>query len=750
MKAMIMTKQTQLRIIVIDDNPAIYNDFKKILTPEQSGKRFVKLNKLLFGNETDISTLDLPKFQIDTASQGQEGVELIKKASASQDPYILAFVDIRMPPGWDGIETIKHIWEVDKDMQVVICTAYSDYSWEETIANLGMNDNLLILKKPFDSVAVRQLTYALTKKWQLMQDVRSHMNFLEKKVLEKTESLQHSLSLTRATLESSNNGIIVVDNDQKVVDYNSNFIDLWEIPHTLIESKNYDQIQEMMLSKLSEQTPFMRFINNFKEVPEVTDVIVIKLADGRAVECYSQTQKLNDRSVGRVWSFQDITHRIEMEAKLKYQATHDALTALPNRLFLLDRIKQGIAHASRHKAMFSVMFIDLDRFKLINDSFSHETGDFFLKTVSRRLSDVCRQEDTIARLSGDEFILISLSESISKTEDIIKIAIRTLNAINQSIRVNDRDITITASIGISIYPQDGTYPEQLLCNADLAMYRAKSLGGNQFQFYTTELNEQSLLRIEQESELRSALSNDEFFLEYQPQYDVKQNILVGVEALIRWNHPEKGLLSPIDFIPLAEDTGLIVQIGEWVLRSACAQNKAWQDKGFSPFLVAVNVSTKQFMQPNLVQTIDSILKETGLKAEYLEIEITENVIISNMNVIDTVNELKKLGVKIVLDDFGTGNSGLSYLRNLPIDRLKIDKSFIDNIDVNRSDEVIIKAIIAMANSLYLDILAEGVEKEEQITFLESENCARFQGFYFSKPIDVTQMEHLLTQLSDDN
>lgn len=745
-----MTNQAQLRIIVIDDNPAIYNDFKKILTPDKSGKRFIKLNKLLFGSETDISTLDLPQFQIDTASQGQEGVELIKRAKGSTDPYALAFVDIRMPPGWDGIETIKHIWEQDKDMQIVICTAYSDYSWEETIANLGMNDNLLILKKPFDSVAVRQLTYALTKKWQLMQDVRSHMSFLEKKVLEKTESLQHSLSLTRATLESSNNGIIVVDNEQKVVDYNSNFIDMWQIPNTLIEAKNYDQIQEIMLSKLSEQTAFMRFINSFKEVPEVADVIVIKLSDGRAVECYSQTQKLNDRSVGRVWSFQDITHRMEMEAKLKYQATHDALTSLPNRLLLLDRIKQGIAHAARHKAMFSVMFIDLDRFKLINDSFSHETGDFFLKTVSRRLSEVCRQEDTIARLSGDEFILISLAESISKTEDIVKIAMRTLSAINESIRVNDREITITASIGISIYPQDGTYPEQLLCNADLAMYRAKSLGGNQFQFYTTELNEQSLIRLEQESELRSALGNDEFYLEYQPQYDVKQNKLVGVEALIRWNHPEKGLLLPMDFIPLAEDTGLIVPIGEWVLRTACEQNKAWQDKGFPPFLVAVNVSTKQFMQPNLVQTVETILKETGLSAEYLEIEITENVIISNMNVLETVNDLKKLGVKIVLDDFGTGNSGLSYLRNLPIDRLKIDKSFIDNIDVNRSDEVIIRAIIAMANSLYLDILAEGVESQEQITFLESENCAKFQGYYFSKPVDVNQIEQLLTKMTDES
>lgn len=475
--------------------------------------------------------------------------------------------------------------------------------------------------------------------------------------------------------------------------------------------------------------------------PQWEDIDTIKLKNGDTFECNSESHQLNNNVTGRVWNFKDVTQPVDGDDKLNNLSMLDPLTSLPNRLLLIDRVKQAIAQVKRNKTMFSLMFIDLDRFKLVNDSFGYKIGDEVLIALAERLRVITRAEDTIARLSGDEFVLVSIL--LPRSEEIIKIVTKILGEISKVFKIAERDISITASIGISIYPQNGKTPEELLCNADLAMYRAKSLGGNKFQFYTDELNDKCLERLEAESELRRALNKNEFFLDYQPQYDAINKKLFGVEALIRWRHPTLGVLLPMDFIPLAEDTGLIVPIGEWVIRTACEQNKMWQDKGFAPFPIAVNVSTKQFVQINLVQTIKNILAETGLAAEYLEIEVTENVLLTNTNVIDIVKILKELGVRIVLDNFGIGQSSLNYLRNLPIDRLKIDRSCIQRINSSPSDEVIIQSVIAMADSLFLDVVAEGVENEHQMNFLETRNCKKFQGHYFSKPVSAAKIESFL-------
>lgn len=623
-----MDKQNDFKILIIDDNPAIHLDFQKILKMKESTTGINKLNQLVFGEDlandaekSKSAAIDLPAFQIDCVSQGEEGIQYIQRAIAQGAPYALAFVDIRMPPGLDGIETIKRIWALDKETQIVICTAYSDYTWEETVAELGLSDNLLILKKPFDSISVRQVACSLTKKWRLMQESKNREKILEKTVEERTDSLQKTLTV------------------------------------------------------------------------------------------------------------------------LEYQSTHDSLTDLPNRTLLVDRIKREIASSKRNHSMFAVIFIDLDRFKLINDSFNHESGDILLKRIAERLSEVTREEDVIARLSGDEFIFISAE--VYKIEQVAHIAQKILETINKSLHIAQQDIIISASLGISIYPQDGSTVEELLHNADLAMYRAKALGGNQFQLYTAELQEKCIGRLEKESDLRRGLIENEFFLEYQPQYDSQSQTLIGVEALIRWRHPQKGLVLPMEFIPLAEETGLIVPIGEWVIRTACAQNKAWQDKGISPFPISVNIATKQFIQPNFVSMIKNILKTSKLNPKYLKVEVTENVIINAGNIIDSINDLKKLGVSIVLDDFGVGNSGFNYLNKLPIDQLKIDQSFIKNINFNRSDEVILQAIIDMASNLHLDLVVEGVETSSQLEYLESHNCHKFQGFYFNKPMSAEQLENYL-------
>ncbi len=735
-----MTQTNDLRILIIDDNPSIHQDFIKILAPKHSINDFNALDKELFGEASGEEKLSLPKFYIDTASQGQEGADLVKKALDRGEPYALAFVDVRMPPGLDGIETIKEIWKVAPDIQTVICTAFSDYSWEETIKQLGVTDNLLILKKPFDTVAVRQLACALTKKWQLVQAITKHTNLLETKVLERTSSLQNALSLTRATLDSSIDGIIVVNNEGKIIDFNNQYSEMWKIKDDLSE-KDYDYCLNFMATQVEESEDFLIKTKELNKDPNQVSITSIRLKDGRVFERYSHPQKLKGKTVGRIWSFRDITERINLEGKLEFQATHDSLTELPNRILLRDRIQNAVCGASRKNDMVGILFFDLDRFKLVNDSLGHEAGDELLVAVSQRIKTIVRSSDTVARLGGDEFVLVV--SDVENDRSIINVANKIKECFKEPFHIAHRDLFITASVGISTYPKDGVTVDELLRNADLAMYLAKNSGANQFHFYTDDLNQQAMVRLEKEEEMRNAILNKEFYLEYQPQFDVLSNTVVSVEALVRWKHPKKGIIVPLDFIPFAEESGLIVPLGEWVLRTACEQNKAWQSQGLPPIRIAINVATAQFKQSNFVQTVNDILKETGVNPENLEIEITENVLFSNNEISETINDLKRLGIQIALDDFGAGNSCLNYLKNINIDRLKIDQSFIQNISLDRSDEVIIQAIVNMAQSMNLEVLAEGVETQKQLDFIKSKSCKSVQGFFFGKPLAADELERLL-------
>jgi diguanylate cyclase (GGDEF)-like protein/PAS domain S-box-containing protein len=727
------------RILVIDDNLEIHRDFIKVLTNTQNVSEINSLKEGIFGKQQE--NVALPNFQIDTASQGQEGVKMIDEAIKQNNPYALAFVDIRMPPGWDGVETIKHIWEIDKNIQVVICTAYSDYSWEATVEQLGKTDNLLILKKPFDFIAVRQLACALTKKWQLLQETTHYTSSLEQRVKEHTEDLQQSLSRLRATLESSTDGILVVDKNSNVIDYNKKFITMWDISDKLLNKKNLSHFITYFSSLIINPEHFIQDVNALEKNKEKITLGLIKLNNKSTFEYYSQPQKLEHETIGRVYSFRDITQRAKLEEELQHQATHDVLTGLPNRVLLADVLDKLIHDTQLKNESFAVLFFDLDRFKLINDSLSHAAGDELLRIVAFRLRETLRSDDLVARIGGDEFVVIlkQIDDKIVK-----KMATKLLETINDPFIIEGREIIISTSIGISLYPKDGKSPEILLRNADAAMYQAKKSGANQFKFYTEKLNSDSINRLEKEMELRHAIANNELILYYQPQIDINQDKLVAVEALIRWKHPRLGMLLPIDFIPLAEESGLIVPIGEWVLRTACRQNKAWQNAGLPPIRVAVNITTQQLNLYNLVDLIKGILEEAQLDPQYLELELTENSIISNTNVIETINTLKDFGIRIALDDFGTGYSSLSYLKDIHLDRLKIDRSFVQNILTNRGDDVIIQAIITMAASLHLEVLAEGVETEQQLNFLKKQHCGEIQGFYFSKPLSIKEMESVLS------
>jgi diguanylate cyclase (GGDEF)-like protein len=725
-----------LRIIIIDDNPNIHKDIIKVLSlSKKSTRAFDDMEASLFENNNDSEMIgtELPEFQFETACQGREGVKKIKEAVQEGKPFSLAFVDIRMPPGWDGIQTIQQLWKVDPNVQIVICTAFSDYSWEETIEKLGVNDNFLILKKPFDSVAVRQLACALTRKWILAKNSKSYTDSLKITVDKQTENLQKSLSLLRATLDSSIEGIFVTDLKNKLVDYNIRLSNLLEIPKNILEQKNENILQKFIISKLEDSAPYLMQLKAVYMNSDIKSRQVIHFKNGMIFECTSQPYRLNVNTLGRVWSFRDITEREVMEQKLQYQAMHDALTNLPNRLLLHDRIKQAIISSSRTKTSFAVLFLDLDRFKLVNDSLGHEFGDRLLCAVAKRLSSLIRKEDTLSRLGGDEFVLVLTK--LPDEQSILNLSQKIIMSFQKPFVCEGHEINLNTSIGISMYPANGKTVESLLKNADLAMYKAKDEGGNLFKFYTTSLNRKSTKKLKFETELRNALKNHEFYLLYQPQLNLKDQNFLSVEALIRWNHPEKGVIFPHNFIPAAEDSGLIVPIGEWVIRKVCEQIQTWRQEGFLWISVAINVAVKQLKYPNFDKIVAGILKEFEIPAECLEIEITENVIVTQPEVKQMINRLRKLGLKIILDDFGTGNSSLNYLKQIHVDRLKIDRSFIMNISKSRTNEVIIEAVIAMAKNLHFKVLAEGVEEPNQIDFLKSNECNEVQGYYYSKPLE---------------
>lgn len=443
-------------------------------------------------------------------------------------------------------------------------------------------------------------------------------------------------------------------------------------------------------------------------------------------------------------SLEDITERKRYEEQLEYQASHDGLTNLPNRNLLGDRIRQALLMARRNNRKLAVLFVDLDNFKFINDSQGHEIGDMLLKIVAGRLTGCVRAGDTVARQGGDEFALVV--SDLAETEDASRIAENIQTALAQPLQVNGTEFVVTCSIGISVFPKDGEDECTLFKNADVAMYRAKERGRNNFQFYTGEMNARTLTRVTMEKLLRGALEKGELLLHYQPKVNLPTGRITGMEALIRWQSPELGMVSPADFIPLAEETGLIEPIGEWVMQTACAQNKAWQDEDLPPLTMAVNLSPRQFRQKNLCSVIRRVLRETGLAPRFLELEVTESMVMHDVDwAISILKELKVMGVYLAMDDFGTGYSSLSYLKRFPFDTLKIDRSFVRDITTDPDSAAIARAVIAMAHGLHLKVVAEGVETVGQLNYLLQNDCDEMQGYYFSRPVSAADFALLLRE-----
>lgn len=556
---------------------------------------------------------------------------------------------------------------------------------------------------------------------------------------------KNSLSLVEATLESTADGILVINQISHPVKCNKKFIQMWKISGTEIINNN--KIIEYMIQQLDSPEIFVRKTKELEKFPQKEMFEELKFKDGRVFEFYSKPQLLEGKIIGQVWSFRDVTERKIMEQQIIQQATHDPVSNLPNRLVLIDRLQRAIIKAKYNKEIIAVVFLDIDQFKQINNRLGHEAGDILIKETAQRLLANIKSIHTVSHLGGDVFV-IKLT-ALKHEEDCLSSILHIKKIIAEPFIIKNQEIRITSSIGVSFYPKDSQDVDTLLKNANAAMYSAKLKGRDNLQFFTSEINTLMEERIALENDLRAALERNEFLVYYQPIFNLADSTLNGFEALIRWQHPKKGLLLPQKFIHIAEETNLINSMGNWVLETACLQLKQWQESGLPHVRMAVNLSMQQFNRPDFNEKILNLLQKINFDFRDLEIELTESMLFENSSeTIAKLFALTDLGIKISIDDFGTGYSSLSYLTRFPVNKLKIDKSFISDIDNSAHTATIVKTIISMAKSLQIKTLAEGIETLNQLNFLIEQQCDEGQGYYFSMPLPAEECTLLLEKMSN--
>lgn len=602
------------RVLVVDDNEAIHDDFRKTLGRAPAGPDLRAQEALLFGDTTRIDASPRPTFEIDTASQGHEALAKVRQAIDDGRPYQVAFVDMRMPPGWDGVETISRIWEADPRLQVVICTAYSDSSWDQIRQRLGLTDRMLILKKPFEEVEVCQLASAMTEKWLQTRQAQLKLAEMEMLVAQRTSELRNA-------------------------------------------------------------------------------------------------------------------------------AMHDRLTGLPNRAHLTSLLRDTVARNGKG-GRYAVLFLDFDRFKVVNDSLGHGIGDQLLCSIARRLEEVLGNacddapelKATAARLGGDEFVI--LLDGLRQHEQAAAIAGRLIEALSRPHDLCGHQIQATASIGVTTSALAYSCSDDILRDADTAMYRAKAAGRAQYVVFDQRMHEEAMMRLTTENDLRRAVDERQLMLLYQPMVSLESARVVGFEALVRWRHPTRGIIAPNQFISIAEEIGMIIPIGRWVTAEACRQMGQWQrQRGLSGMFVSVNLSRKQLASPDLAADIARAVADAGIAPTDLKMEITESILMEDMEqAIEVLGEIRRLGIDLHMDDFGTGYSSLSCLHRFPISALKIDRAFVNNIAARHDYAAVVYAIVALALNLRIKLVAEGVETEEQMQLLQALGCDHAQGYYFARPL----------------
>jgi diguanylate cyclase (GGDEF)-like protein/PAS domain S-box-containing protein len=629
-------------------------------------------------------------------------------------------------PGSQGVETFDKLALAVPGVPTLIIAGAKDVGVALETLRRGAKDYLLEDRLDRDSF------------------VRAIRNMAERKTAE--ELLFREKERAQVTLDSIGDAVLSTDLQGKVTYLNVVAEKITGWTREEAAGKDIEEVFVIVDASTREPcvNPLRAAIKKNRTVQLTPNCLLIR-RDGTEFAIEDSAAPIHDQhglATGAVIVFHDVSVARAMGAEMSHMAQHDTLTNLPNRTLLQDRLTQAIATASRNDSRIAVLFLDLDGFKHINDSLSHATGDRLLQAVAKRLLAAVRTSDTVCRLGGDEFVIL-LSEVAHAGDAGVK-ARKILSALSAPFEMEQNTLRITGSIGVSTCPEDGQSAELLIRNADLAMYQAKEKGRSNYQFYEKGMNVRAVERQSIEGDLRCALEKDEFVMHYQPKIDLKTGAITGVEALIRWNHPERGLVGPLQFISIAEDCGLMLPIGKWVLRESCRQAKAWQDAGLPPVEMAVNVSSVEFRNDEFLKGISTILKETGLEPRYLELELTESVLMQHAEFsVPVLQKLKAMGVRLAIDDFGTGYSSLSYLRQFPIDTLKVDQSFIHEINDDTDDATIISAVINMGCRMKHRVIAEGVETAEQLAFLRAHGCDEGQGYYFGRPMPGVETAKLL-------
>lgn len=710
---------------------------------EQSKKMSINEQKILIVDDDPVvlkslkDLLAVRGYNPDVAIGGQEAI-----CRLDQSEYDLVLLDLHMPYV-SGHDVMAHIRATNIKTSVIIVSGETSFEAAKNACSQGAYD---FLRKPY---ATDELIITINNALK-DQRLRKQNRFMQKQ-------LSHSERLHRYIVNTSPDIIYILDQDGHFTFINERIETLLGFSKEEIVGKHYSFIVhhddiEKAKYVFNERRIGKRAAKNIELRLKCKDACNTRHFSNRtlpielsAMGMYSGSDTSNGTYTGTYGVARDVTERKIAEETINFQAHHDLLTKLPNRALLRDRLNMAINQAKRDDEQLAVMFLDLDRFKNINDSLGHMIGDELLQQVSTRLKDCIRAGDTLARFGGDEFTLM-LPRLKHGRMDASKLAEKITSTLKQPFYVEGHELYVSTSIGIALYPQDGTHMDTLIKHADVAMYHVKGKGKNGYQFYSSEMHVPYAENLSLDTGIHKALENNEFELVYQPQINLRSGEIVGVEALLRWDHPELGPISPTEFVPFAEESGLIVDIGHWVLKTACGELSRWRIAGLPEIRMSINLSTRQLMEKNIVNDILEILKDYDIPGRCLELEITENAIMSDMDsVIRKLKELSDHDITIAIDDFGTGYSSLSYLHKLPIQTLKIDRTFLKESRINKDDNTIIKTIVAMAKGLGLNVIAEGVESQTQLEYLRSIDCSEAQGFLFGKPLPPDVISQLLIQ-----
>jgi diguanylate cyclase (GGDEF)-like protein/PAS domain S-box-containing protein len=845
------------RILVIDDNPAIHDDFRKILCPTAVPSDQLKSAAASLFGRVAVLPSQHPHYEIDVASRGQDGVENVRQSIEEGRPYALVFLDMRMPNGWNGLETTRQIWRLNPTLQIVLCTAFSDYSWAEIRQELLNSDRFMILKKPFDNIEVQQLADALSSRSLSETALRDKDRILHEaqqiarighyifdiktggwsssKILDDifgilpgfVRDYEHWMALIDADdrqllaqcIEESArtfNGFDLVCRMRRPLDAQTRWLSArgrWERdargqPARLIgtfqditqthESQGQLRLLETCMAQINDIVmitnadslenggPRIVFVNDAfvrrtgysreevmgrsprflqgpssikNELDRITNAIrtgepvrielINHTRDGKEFWVDQDIVPVKDRQ-GRCTHWvgiqRDISEQKQANARIERLAYHDVLTGLANRRLLLDRLQHTLAICARHPSYCGLLFIDLDNFKELNDTFGHDRGDLLLVDVADRLLKCVREEDTIARFGGDEFAVLLRDlgcNALEAAANAEAVAGKITAMLAGHYDLAGTTYHTTASVGVTLFGMVGATVDELLRHADIAMYQSKTAGKNTYRFFDASMQSMVDERAFLGNELRLAMQRSQFLLHYQPQFETLRG-LTGAEALLRWDCPGRGFVSPAIFVPIAEQTGLIKQLGNWVLETACRELVRWSTvPSLAHLSLAVNVSSQQFQMPDFVDTVLDALQRTGARAQCLKLELTESMLVHDLSDVDRkMTQLKSRGIALALDDFGTGYSSLSYLKRLSLDQLKIDQSFVRDVLVDVNDATIARTIVALGQSLGLEVIAEGVETQAQKEFLQGIGCNAFQGYLFGRPVHSAEFERL--------